>query len=257
MNRKTTKIDLHIHTRGSDGWGSPEEIVGQALKAGLNGIAICDHHVSHTVEGLAVLREARKAGLLAIVGCEYSCEEGHLLVFGYRVQEFEFGTYPKIQDVIDRVTREGGVAIPAHPYRGFRRVLGDRVLDLTHIRAVEGSNGHAALWNAEQNAKARKAATKRQWQTTGGSDAHNASEVGTCFTVFEGIIRNEAQFLRALKRGHFHGAVNAAAVTQRLRLFATTAKQPRFSFSAPESKLAPALDSALDEFYIPEPEFWH
>ena len=257
MNRKTTRIDLHIHTRGSDGWGSPEEIVGNALKAGLDGIAVCDHHVSHTVEGLAVLREARKAGLLAIVGCEYSCEEGHVLVFGYRVQEFEFGTYPHIQDVIDRVTREGGVAIPAHPYRGFRRVLGNRVLDLSRIRAVEGCNGHAATWNAEQNEKARKAARKRQWQTTGGSDAHSPSEVGTCYTVFEGCIRTEAQFLRALKRGHFHGVVNASLISRRLRSFASAAKQTRFTFSARDLAPAPATSSVLDDLGFPEPEFWH
>ena len=39
----TGKVDLHIHTSVSDGRFSPEEIVSQAVKLGVNTIAICDH----------------------------------------------------------------------------------------------------------------------------------------------------------------------------------------------------------------------
>lgn len=232
--RKTTKLDLHIHTRGSDGWGTPEEIVKAALDAGLDGIAVCDHHSTYTIEGLAVLRAARKAGLVAIAGCEYSCAEGHLLVFGYCVRDACFGFYPPMQDVIDKVTRAGGVAIPAHPYREVGgHVLNDGVMTLKHIRAHETCNGHAALRNPRRNELARAAAKTTRRQGTGGSDAHMSSEVGLCYTVFQGRIANEAQFLRALKRGQYHGEVAQRrldrVLTERSRWAATT-RDPKASY---------------------------
>lgn len=68
------KWDLHIHTSESDGSGSPEEIVNQAVSKGLSVIAITDHHTS---AGIDKVREAAKNKLLTVIsGIEFRSEYG-------------------------------------------------------------------------------------------------------------------------------------------------------------------------------------
>lgn len=76
-------IDLHTHSRASDGSDSPTELVALANRLGLSAIALTDHD---TLEGLAEARQAAEAGGIRLIpGCELSCEvdEGtmHLLVY--------------------------------------------------------------------------------------------------------------------------------------------------------------------------------
>lgn len=77
-------VDLHIHTRCSDGGLTPAEAVGYALARGLRAIAITDHDtIQGNEEALAV---GRRTGLPVIPGVELSTEwEGltfHMLGFG-------------------------------------------------------------------------------------------------------------------------------------------------------------------------------
>ena len=67
----TGKVDLHIHTSVSDGRFSPEEIVGQAVKLGVNTLAICDHD---NIDGVIPAMEAAAAfpQLRVIPGVEIS-----------------------------------------------------------------------------------------------------------------------------------------------------------------------------------------
>lgn len=76
-------IDLHAHSRASDGSDSPSELVSLAARIGLAAIALTDHD---TLEGLPEAKKAAEAnGIRLIPGCELSCEvpEGtmHLLVY--------------------------------------------------------------------------------------------------------------------------------------------------------------------------------
>lgn len=208
--KKTTKLDLHLHTRGSDGSSSAEEIVKAALAAGLDGFAITDHHKTATAEGLKVAELARKAGLLVFRGCEYSTSDGHCLVFGCDVAELNLGMYPAMQDLITAVNRAGGVAVPSHPYHGYKHKLGDKVKTLRGIAAVEVANGQVSVRTPSENAEAVTAAKARRAKTTGGSDAHVASYIGTCFTEFRGTVKTERELVRALRHGHYEAVTNEA-----------------------------------------------
>lgn len=64
------RIDLHAHTTASDGTDSPAELVGAALAAGLDVVAITDHD---TTRGWAGVLDARPAGLTVVPGAEFSC----------------------------------------------------------------------------------------------------------------------------------------------------------------------------------------
>ena len=81
------KIDLHMHSSVSDGSDSPEALLSNVKKAGIELFALTDHD---DVAGcLAVMSMLQEGDPLFIPGVEFSCkdDEGryHILGFGYDV----------------------------------------------------------------------------------------------------------------------------------------------------------------------------
>lgn len=65
-------VDLHVHSRYSDGTLSPEELVDYALEKGLKAIALTDHD---TVDGIdEIMAYAKDKPIEIIPGIEYSTE---------------------------------------------------------------------------------------------------------------------------------------------------------------------------------------
>ena len=63
-------IDLHTHSRASDGSDTPARIVRYACEKGLKGIALTDHD---TVSGLPeFLEETKECGIVGVPGVEIS-----------------------------------------------------------------------------------------------------------------------------------------------------------------------------------------
>jgi predicted metal-dependent phosphoesterase TrpH len=78
------RIDLHTHSRVSDGTDTPAELVSEAARAGLDVVALTDHD---TFDGLAEAEAAgERAGVQVVRGIEVSCSRGgqsvHLLAYG-------------------------------------------------------------------------------------------------------------------------------------------------------------------------------
>ncbi len=76
-------IDLHCHSRASDGVLAPADVMRAAADAGLSAVALTDHD---TTAGLAEARQAGAAMSLAVIGgCEFSVGvpwgELHLLAY--------------------------------------------------------------------------------------------------------------------------------------------------------------------------------
>ena len=223
MDRKNTKIDMHVHTRGSDGWGQPEEIAQRAVEAGLDGICIADHHLTHTAESLDVAHACRQAGLLVFHACEYSSAWGHMLVYGCNVEDLGLGFYAHPQTVINKAQWAGGLCVPAHPYKGYRRTYGERWKQLTGIVGIEVANGQCAVQTPHYNQQA-KAAT--QGAGFGGSDAHNPDFIGACYTQFEGAIETYAELLAAMKDPKRFKAITAQKLVKKLKARRAVAWKP-------------------------------
>jgi predicted metal-dependent phosphoesterase TrpH len=64
------RIDLHTHSRASDGTDPPAEVMRRAAEAGLDVVALTDHD---TMAGLAEARLALPPGLALLPGMELSC----------------------------------------------------------------------------------------------------------------------------------------------------------------------------------------
>ncbi len=68
----TATVDLHCHSRCSDGSLSPSEVVQRAASRGIKALALTDHD---TVAGLAEAAvAAQQNDLVLISGCEFSCQ---------------------------------------------------------------------------------------------------------------------------------------------------------------------------------------
>jgi len=194
------RIDLHVHTLHSgDNEAEPHEMVEKAISLGLEGIAFTEHY-SYQASGYAEnLSEKYLSDILILRGVEISAAEGHLLVFGADTDGLQLGGAPA-SEVLKAVSELGGLVIPSHPYRRGSS-LGDLVKGLKGFAALEGYNGcnlHS------MNVMAVEAASSLGVPITGGSDAHAPKEVGSCYTEFMDVIK-EDNFLQALKSGRYTG----------------------------------------------------
>lgn len=170
------RYDLHIHTYYSPcAVNSPKEIIEQAEKLGLNGIAITDHD---TFEGLHEALEI-ETDLMIVPGIEISTNMGHILALGVADGEIERGLPPK--EVADLVHRLGGIVVPAHPFDYIRLGIKKEVYNIP-CDALEVINGCSTLprWNK----LARKAALELDLPMIAGSDGHAAFEIGIAWTDF-------------------------------------------------------------------------
>jgi predicted metal-dependent phosphoesterase TrpH len=129
--------NFHLHTRCSDGQLKPEALIEQAVRIGLKGLAITDHH---TVKGYNAaqlwLEETRvrqsDIGLPQLwVGVEITAlllgVEVHILGYGFTPENSAIAPYLQgyspqgyeahADRVIESIHQAGGLAVLAHPER--------------------------------------------------------------------------------------------------------------------------------------------
>lgn len=85
-------IDLHIHTNASDGTDSPQNLLWNIQKAGINTFAITDHD---TIKGSLAMKRIIPAGIKFIQGIEFSCRtksghKCHVLGLNYDENNLDF-----------------------------------------------------------------------------------------------------------------------------------------------------------------------
>jgi len=109
-------INLHMHTRYSDGSGSHADLAQAALRTGLDAIIVTDHNI--WVNGPEDYYRQGDRQVLLLVGEEIhdqhrDPQKNHLLVFGARRELATLAEDP--QKLIDGVNEAGGQAYLAHP----------------------------------------------------------------------------------------------------------------------------------------------
>jgi hypothetical protein len=210
MSGASFAVDLHVHSHLSgDNLADPEECVARALERGLQAIAFTEHYSYEASAPVERLRARYGSSILILRGVEFSAAEGHCLVFGVDTDRLSLA-YAPADRLVAAVNRAGGAVIPSHPYRGGSG-LGDRILTLRGIAAIEGHNGcNAGLFNR----RALSAARSLGLPVTGGSDAHRPEDVGSCYTLFRE--RVTADNLVALLRAGEYEAVDTRKIARGL-----------------------------------------
>ena len=85
-------VDLHIHTTASDGTDSPENLLQNLQKAGINIFAVTDHD---TIRGAMAVKRIIPRGFRFIQGIEFSCwtqggHRCHILGLNYDENNLDF-----------------------------------------------------------------------------------------------------------------------------------------------------------------------
>ena len=203
-------IDLHVHTKplSSDSAMDVEEVIQEAKRIGLDSLCLTEHNKVWEAEAIRRLRE--KWDFLLLRGVEVETPQGHILVFGV-YQDFE-GVVP-LDDLRKLVTREGGVMVAAHPFKGFVVFTSVRLgLDPEQVakrpifQKVDLIEGFSGRLNKDENDVAQEVGRRLGIKSIGGSDAHSLKQLGKCVTIFEKKINSEAEFLSELKMGRFEAS---------------------------------------------------
>lgn len=210
-------FDLHVHTReGSrDSDLAPENLVEEAHTLGLKGILLAEHE---GWQGNQFREFARQQDLIMVHALEVYTDMGHVIALGLDGHRPYIRSVPELRRVVDEA---GGFMIIAHPFRLFfgpHGIVTRNILfpDPLHLPAsAEEALAHPVfrlvdeveVVNAgnteEENRFAQELAALRGRPGTGGSDAHSVHGIGRGATLFHGDIRNERDFLDALRAGAY------------------------------------------------------
>jgi hypothetical protein len=194
-------INLHMHTRYSDGSGSHADIARAALKCGLDAVIVTDHNV--LVSGFEGYFRDENHQLLMLIAEEVhdqhrDPQKNHLLVLGANAEMATFAEGP--QSLINATREAGGLAFLAHPHDPAAPAFNEMDISwvdwsVTNFTGIELWNGlsefktriptklHGVLYAyfPALIARAPLADTLRRWDelllqgrivAIGGSDAH-------------------------------------------------------------------------------------
>lgn len=203
-------IDLHAHTNPIS-WDSrltPDELVELSKEAGIDGVCLTEHDFFWDVDECAALAKAHD--FLVLPAIEVNTEHGHMLVYG--LTKYRFGMH-RIEQLAEMVEADGGAMVAAHPYRRYMPWYELDEADLKrgleraeanpayrHCVALETVHGRAA---PQQNEFSERLRQTLGMAATGGSDAHQPSQVGRCATRFEREISSLADLVAELRAGRF------------------------------------------------------
>jgi len=213
LNSLFTVVDLHFHSRFSDGADTVEAIAQRACELGI-GIAITDHNA---IDGAVEID--RYDDVLSIPGIEITSREGsHVLAYFYSVEDLKrfYNTNiapnmgPTVMSSVDLTVesillaakKHNGVVIFAHPYSAaFTGICNHSFTDLQLDRLLRMADGVEVI-NSENlkrwNLKSALLGFNLDRAITGGSDGHSIQQMGNTVT-YAACAPNRKAFLDALK----------------------------------------------------------
>jgi predicted metal-dependent phosphoesterase TrpH len=193
-----TQYNFHMHTVCSDGRLPPEQLMEQAVRIGLRGLAITDHHTTKGFHRASRWLEMQVAAQGAAqpfphlwTGVEISAglldDEVHLLCYGFDpyarvLQPYLQGktvTGPEYEAgrVIEAAHQAGGLAVLAHPAR-YRRSPADLISCAVDL-GIDGVESYYAYNNPDpwrpspqQMAEVKAMGDRHGLFSTCGTDTH-------------------------------------------------------------------------------------
>lgn len=140
-------VNLHMHTRYSDGTGTHKDIAEAAIKTGLDAVIVTDHNV--LVQGVEGYYRVHRNRVLLLVGQEVHDQDrdpqkNHLLVFNANRDVSTLADDP--QTLINGVAEAGGLSFIAHPSDPEARAFNETDISW-EAWGVHGYTG-IELWNA-------------------------------------------------------------------------------------------------------------
>jgi len=190
--------NFHMHTLCSDGRLTPEGLIQQAIKLGLKGLAITDHHSIHGYRQaqywLDIQRSDQSVSAIPHLwtGTEISAgllnDEVHILAYAfnpddiglqpYLQSETATGDHYPAERVIGAIHQAGGLAVLAHPAR-YKRSF-EELIPAAAASGIDGLEtyyaygGNPSPWQPSPQETEAVGALGRQYAllNTCGTDTH-------------------------------------------------------------------------------------
>lgn len=182
------RADLHIHTdRSGDGRQSLDEVIRRCSELGLGAVSVTDHNGMNCYPFQA-------QGVIVLPGMEITTADGHVLA--YLINE----PVPRgrsVDETIDLIHEQGGIAVAAHPYRWWSG-LGEKNVRGRKFDALETLNSRSLRLG---NLRAARLARTMGLPGIGGSDAHITDHIGRALTIFPDDCQNAEDLARAIRTG--------------------------------------------------------
>ncbi|MCW1949533.1 MAG: PHP domain-containing protein [Candidatus Shapirobacteria bacterium] len=191
----SSRFEFHCHSCFSqESWATPEKIIQQCQKNGIDGIALTDHN---EITGAQELKQNAPAWLKVVIGEEISTTEGEIIGLFLHTK---INAGLSLSETIQAIKKQGGLAILPHPFdrlRSKKLPLKNILKNIDSFDIIETFNGRT-IWGAD-NKQAENYAKQREKIRISGSDAHFLSEYGK--TLMHNIdCSNPRLFMESLKK---------------------------------------------------------
>lgn len=177
---RVLQADFHAHTRFSDGFLSPLDIVDQADRRGLDALAVSEHNQTFPAK-LARAWSKLVHGPTIIVAEEVTTHDYHMLAIGI---DDRIDARRSLSEVIDDVHAQGGVIAAAHPTKRFAKAYTPEIIakldatELMHPIAYQGKNSGIGAWTELVDFYEAAKANGSFLSPLGNSDYHFGSVLG-------------------------------------------------------------------------------
>jgi hypothetical protein len=189
--------DFHVHAFPGDGGLAPWTLRDEAAHAGLDVIAVTNHNQVLAAR-LARWVTERSDGPIVLIGQEITNPAYHMIAIGI---ERTVNADQPAAGAIDDVHAQGGVAVAAHPSRGFRGYEDD-----VAVARLDGAErAHPSMHSDETERKDYAAFFDRarllnpRISPIGSSDFHATSMLARCRTFVFARERTSAGVLDAIR----------------------------------------------------------
>lgn len=254
----------HIHTLFSDGRKSVGEVAKLAARRGVDFIILTDHG-NPNLESMA--EQGRREGVFVLAGSELSVSRGHLVGLGFDRPSQAFSQ--NAEEAVAEIQSAGGFSIIAHPYSKVSWTWGE-LIEYSGIEIINANTSlkknllHTTPYLPAFLIKPKLALLKmllspernlRKWDALNrihpiygyfSVDAHLLYKPLLDFLRLHVLLRNplaedfesaKVQVLRALRKGRFYNAIDAAARANGFRFWAEASRR-RIPMGATSSLLS-------------------
>jgi hypothetical protein len=198
---RVLEADFHAHTRFSDGFLSPFDLVLQAQRRGLDVLGVTEHNITFPAF-MARWFSRRIGGPTILVGEEITTRRYHLIGVGLTERVDASAT---LSEQLAAIHRQGGIAVAAHPVARFQPAF---EAELDHLDAAElmhplayGDRGGGWRWTEMREFYERALGSGHRLTAVGSSDYHFGSPLGLCRTLVFADGDGEEAVLAALEAG--------------------------------------------------------
>jgi predicted metal-dependent phosphoesterase TrpH len=167
-------------------------------RRGLHGVVLTEHDQLWPAAEIAALNRTLSAGRI-YRGVEVSSRHGHFLVIGLNdLAGIRKGM--AIEELLVRAHAAGAAVVWAHPLNNYGQTALPMVLDAMPpgIHAIETAGGRTA---AAAGRQARAHAQRVGCTPVAGSDAHVLDQVGSAYTRFARLPKDEKSLAAAIMAG--------------------------------------------------------